>query len=84
MAWNVTERVYSNPGWRKTLLETPSGFALFDVSQDALKKDNVLGSFLFLYHLFCHCPFLLDLTTDRSASVSFISLCRISGCILRM
>jgi hypothetical protein len=50
-----------------TLLETPSGFALFDVDDDALKEANVLVQFRLF---FCTCftiPFLLD----RAASDCF-------------
>ena len=41
------EYAYINPERTRTLLETPSGFALFDVDDDALKEADVLVEFSF-------------------------------------
>ncbi|CAO2173495.1 unnamed protein product [Urochloa humidicola] len=40
MAWDSFEYGYINPRRGRTQLETPSGFALFDVDDDALKEAN--------------------------------------------
>ncbi|CAM0149255.1 unnamed protein product [Urochloa decumbens] len=36
----MEKRIYNDPKWRKTLLETPSGFALFEINEVALKEPD--------------------------------------------
>jgi hypothetical protein len=60
--------------WWITLLETPSGFALFAVNEYALKETDVSNSIPFL-HLFCHFLLPLDLeTSDKSHMLCHLSL----------
>ncbi|CAN6273727.1 unnamed protein product [Urochloa humidicola] len=36
----MEKRIYNDPEWRKTLLETPSGFALFEINEVSLKEPD--------------------------------------------
>jgi len=36
----MVERIYNDPKWRKVLLETPSGFALFEVDEFVFKEPD--------------------------------------------
>jgi len=47
MAAKMVERIYNDPKWRKVLLETPSGFALFEVDEFVFKEPDVLVHFSF-------------------------------------
>jgi hypothetical protein len=69
LAGKLEKRVYNDPKWKKTLLETPSGFALFEVSEAILKEPEVRAHFsFFLTHaLFL---FLLDFAiSDKSLHI---------------